>query len=1206
MRTFFARMGPVLAIALAACTSLQEVSPDTIITCSAASECPGGMVCNRGRCANPSALDTTPPDIVPGSVAVTPAGVKAGQAVTVTLQSTEPLEAAPTVALGLIPPVTMACSATSGLAYTCSHTATGHENGDLGGDIAIDVRMRDRAGNDTARSSVATIGFDFVPPSPTIASVGYDPAPTNPLPSVRMATAGTLVRVAVSADERLSTSTPSALIGRLGGSTLAFALVPGPLGGTDAVFETTVPTGLADGDYALEVSWTDEVGNPGTAAVPGAVVKVKTSTPTLAVNQDAVLFVRSPQGNGSPEQLGNYTIPAGPYFAIEPADPLSAGGRLPAGTFLLEGGPAPATPARVVVQLAAAPGSLQLGTLIPDDAGTWPRQPLASPDVTTVYIVGIDEAGNRSAAVKIANAEWVATSNPPLMGTSPHQLCGVPSTSPTRVQYEVSGLAIGPESAGKDGQSFLTQGWAEWELRTSATATNPNPRRDSAMAYDSSRGRVVLFGGDSNGSWMQDTWEWNGGTWTNVTPVGVNPRIRTGHAMAFDSARDRVVLFGGYDGGRGLQDTWEWNGSTWTNVTPAGPSPNPRWRHAMAYDSSRGRVVLFSGYNGTYLDDTWEWNGSTWTKVTPTGVGPGGRYRHAMAYDSSRGRVVLFGGFNGSILDLNDTWEWNGSTWTNVTPAGAMPDARNGHAMAYDSSRGRVVLFGGGVYFGLNMQDTWEWNGSAWTNVTPAGSPSARTEHAMAYDSSRGRLVLFGGYVLEPDMQETWEFNGSTWTNVTPAGSPSARTEHAMAYDSSRGRVVLFGGLSNTLVTLNQDTWEWNGSTWANATPAGVSPSARSRHSMAYDSSRGRAVLFGGSGNLAVFQDTWEWNGSTWTNVSPAGASPSARYEHAMAYDSSHGRVVLFGGANSATKMQDTWEWNGSTWTNVTPAGASPSARSGHAMAYDSSRGRVVLFGGSGGATGMKETWEWNGSAWTDVTPAGNNASAHDLHAMTFDSSRGRVVLSGGSSVLFEGSLDTWEWNGSTWTNVTSPAMASASARYAHAMAYDSSRGRVVLFGGNRYGVFMQDTWEWQQATPLQPALQFDANWGFAAPGLPTFLGVRVRAFAGGTYYPGGTSDVGATLYGWSNHDPLAGPGAWVSLKSNTTGVAAAQPYLPTGSASLIDWQSPDAATARRFLTERDGQLSFQVRPSGPMGPDVGGSTVALDYTEVRVRYTAP
>ncbi len=531
------------------------------------------------------------------------------------------------------------------------------------------------------------------------------------------------------------------------------------------------------------------------------------------------------------------------------------------------------------------------------------------------------------------------------------------------------------------------------------------------MAYDSARGRLVLFGGlaFSLGGDLADTWESDGATWVQRTP-GTSPPARHGHAMAYDSARGRVVLFGGYyedlqGNSQYFADTWEWDGNTWVQRTPSG-SPPARWGHAMAYDSARGRVVLFGGhyYDGTgrYLADTWEWDGDNWVQQTPA-TSPAARYGHAMAYDSARGGVVLFGGFTSTSPPLlADTWEWDGDTWVQQTPATG-PAARYGHAMAYDSARGRVVLFGGEP--GTFSADTWEWDGNAW--VQNATSPGSQTGHAMAYDGARGRVVLVSSRAGSLPLAETWEWDGNSWVRRTSATSPSSRTFHAMAYDSARGRVVLFGGRESTGSRL-ADTWEWDGNTWVQRTPA-TSPLARYLHAMAYDGARGRVVLFGGFDGSNSLADTWEWDGDTWVQRTPA-TSPPARRSHAMAYDGARERVVLFGGrGTTSADLADTWEWDGNAWVQRRPA-VSPVARSSFAMAYDSARGRVVIFGGNGRNTGpgystnvLNDTWEWDGNAWAQRMPATNPDVPSSLapymrtsFAMAYDSSRGLVVLFGG------------------------------------------------------------------------------------------------------------------------------------------------------------------------------------------------------------------
>jgi hypothetical protein len=61
-----------------------------------------------------------------------------------------------------------------------------------------------------------------------------------------------------------------------------------------------------------------------------------------------------------------------------------------------------------------------------------------------------------------------------------------------------------------------------------------------------------------------------------------------------------------------------------------------------------------------------------------------------------------------------DTWEWNGKSWSLSEPV-TSPSARYFHAMALDSARQEVVLFGGTSDAGAYFADTWTWDGTAWT-----------------------------------------------------------------------------------------------------------------------------------------------------------------------------------------------------------------------------------------------------------------------------------------------------------------------------------------------------------------------------------------------------------------------------------------------------------------------------------------------------------
>jgi hypothetical protein len=287
----------------------------------------------------------------------------------------------------------------------------------------------------------------------------------------------------------------------------------------------------------------------------------------------------------------------------------------------------------------------------------------------------------------------------------------------------------------------------------------------------------------------------------------------------------------------------------------------------------------------------------SWTQASPS-TSPPARVNGGMASDKN-GKVVLFGGFNG--VNLADTWLWDGSNWSQANPA-TSPPARTGQAMARDGS-GNIVLFGGCCGPGFTfLSDTWVWDGSNWKQASPTTSPPPRVSARMALDKN-GKIVLFGGFGAAGNLGDTWLWDGSNWTQASPATSPPPRQSAAMATDN-KGNVVLFGGNGSTLAL--GDTWLWDGSNWSQPTLA-TAPSGRSPAALATETN-GTVVLFGGvnAGTNQFFNDTWLWDGSSWTQASPA-TSPSARYGTGMATDS-NGNLVLFGGQTAgAVNLNDTW-----------------------------------------------------------------------------------------------------------------------------------------------------------------------------------------------------------------------------------------------------------------------------------------------------------
>jgi hypothetical protein len=277
----------------------------------------------------------------------------------------------------------------------------------------------------------------------------------------------------------------------------------------------------------------------------------------------------------------------------------------------------------------------------------------------------------------------------------------------------------GPEHGKPADDPLELWGWdgTQWSL-VSADKNGPAWRNWAAIAYDPSRNILVIHGGLQDRNYFDETWEWDGQTWTRFTDT--NPR--EGAVMAYDTARAKMVLFGGADSNMEIHGTtWEWDGQTWTQVSETGPAP--RFPGGMVYDPARQEILMYSGHfadpsgDSIDYDDLWAWDGRirAWREIAVNGPTPGHRTHAGFVYDPMTEKVLLIG--SGSETFLSDMWAWDGAQWEEI-PAFTTP-ARSGHTVAYDPNRDRFVLFGGvDRPGGRALDDTWEWDRLQWSCVS--------------------------------------------------------------------------------------------------------------------------------------------------------------------------------------------------------------------------------------------------------------------------------------------------------------------------------------------------------------------------------------------------------------------------------------------------------------------------------------------------------
>jgi hypothetical protein len=308
------------------------------------------------------------------------------------------------------------------------------------------------------------------------------------------------------------------------------------------------------------------------------------------------------------------------------------------------------------------------------------------------------------------------------------------------------------------------------------------------------------------------------GAWTNAQPPS-SPPFRAGHGLAFEPSRGLVVAYGGvtdYTSTTVLSETWAFDGCTWSQIFPSAGNPGPRFNTYLAQSPTARRLILFGGSSmiGAMPATTWELDlepdPPAWINMTPAGPSPTPRQNSPPVFDSWRNRTVLFGGTDaGAFAFYGDTWEWDGSAWHQITPSGPSPAPRGWHQMTFDPVRGRTVLYGG--YNGGQLGDTWEWDGTHWLGIPTPTAPPARSSTSIAFDSWSQRVVLFGGsYGWPIGLNDTWEYDGTTWYLIPIAGPvPPHQYLHRVVGDPLRGGIIVHGAFGDGWTQPNT-TWRYH------------------------------------------------------------------------------------------------------------------------------------------------------------------------------------------------------------------------------------------------------------------------------------------------------------------------------------------------------------------------------------------------------------
>lgn len=408
---------------------------------------------------------------------------------------------------------------------------------------------------------------------------------------------------------------------------------------------------------------------------------------------------------------------------------------------------------------------------------------------------------------------------------------------------------------------------------------------------------------------------------TSTAGSGDGPPARENAAMAFDAARGEMVMFGGRDTSRrSLDDTWTWDGDSWTEQHPA-TSPPGADAVAMGYDDQRHEVVLFEsgglpmfGNSLSTAVRTWAWDGSTWTPVATKHVPD--VFAPAMALDPERHQLLLVGGANAQNPEMANQPRpvFQGGVVSGSNQM-ILPPPRPAGTPAPLSSRPpqpiHVEISGseGGQLINRNEMVTWLWSGSDWLlqRSRPA-SGDLLSPLSPAWDSSAHRVVMVSmGELAQCRVTGTVQAIPAPRTVVV---SPTPGfTRYAPLPSTPLVTPILPSSCTapRPYDSMPVHEWSWDGSQWQAVQLGASKPPQR----LLSDPAHGGVVGVGSAG-----LSRWDGSAKRWTLMRfPAGLAN--RSNAAIAADSERHQLVLFGGQTFAGVLAaDTWTWDGSTWTH--------------------------------------------------------------------------------------------------------------------------------------------------------------------------------------------------------------------------------------------------------------------------------------------------
>ncbi|CAK9024217.1 Leucine-zipper-like transcriptional regulator 1 homolog [Durusdinium trenchii] len=379
---------------------------------------------------------------------------------------------------------------------------------------------------------------------------------------------------------------------------------------------------------------------------------------------------------------------------------------------------------------------------------------------------------------------------------------------------------------------------AAWEVPSISSI----PRSSHTAVWDAETAFMYVFGGDGGTGLHRYSRETS--SWTQLSPNGIEPSPRSEHTAVWDPSAAGMYVFAGhvqYQGWNFLDDLHYYSrqSNSWTELFPSGSAPQAREEHAAVWDLANARMYIFGGNAGSFLNDLhfYASQDNSWTQLSPGGILPSARDGHTAVWDDAVAGMYIFGGYDGSSLNDLHFYSSQDNSWTELLPSGTLPDGRFKHTAIWGASVMRMYVFGGSNDGYLNDLHAYSREGNNWVELTTGPEQEVRMSHSAVWDSEMSAMYVFGGwkgtrlddlqtYRTEASVMNANVSTTTTITTTTMFTNTSSTTETSLTSTTGSRTWTSFTTSSSTGTTFTSSTTSETSVTTSSTTETSVTSSS--------------------------------------------------------------------------------------------------------------------------------------------------------------------------------------------------------------------------------------------------------------------------------------------------------------------------------------------------------------------------------------------